>query len=88
MVAAIASAVHERLGFLPWRFDTSSYEAVPSSAPLTGPACATPWDPELAHAMTRRAARVGEELVLPDLLTDLAAGPSGRRRYGEGSQAL
>ncbi|MEZ0072064.1 TIGR02679 family protein [Planotetraspora sp. GP83] len=70
---AIASAVHERLRFLPWRFDASSYEAVPSSAPLTGRACATPWDPELAHAMTRRAVRVEEELVLPDLLTDLAA---------------
>ncbi|WP_066936481.1 TIGR02679 family protein [Microtetraspora fusca] len=70
---AIASAVYERFGFRPWRFDVSAYEAAPSSAPLTGRPCATPWDPELARAMARRAVRVEEELVIPDLLADLAS---------------
>ncbi|WP_424535541.1 TIGR02679 family protein [Sphaerisporangium viridialbum] len=70
---AIAAAIHDRHGFQPWRFDTPAYQAASSSAPLTGRACATPWDPELAQAMERRAVRVEEELVLSDLLADLAS---------------
>jgi hypothetical protein len=46
---------------------------VPSAAPLTGRPAATPWDPGLQQAMIRRAVRVEEELVLTDLLADLAA---------------
>ncbi|MEU9890145.1 TIGR02679 family protein [Sphaerisporangium sp. NPDC051011] len=69
---AIAAAIHARHGFQPWRFDTQAYEAAASCAPLTGRPCATPWDPELAQGMERRAVRVEEELVLSHLLTDLA----------------
>ncbi|WP_214109183.1 TIGR02679 family protein [Acrocarpospora catenulata] len=72
---AIATAVHERIGFQPWRFDTPSYQAVPASAPLTGRPHPTPWAPDLSQAMAQRAVRVEEELVLSDLLTDLAAAP-------------
>ncbi|MEV4012553.1 TIGR02679 family protein [Nonomuraea angiospora] len=78
---AIAAAVHERLGFLPWRFDAASYQAVPSSAPLSGPARPTPWDPQLTMAMERRGVRVEEELVLAELIADLVpAGHGGRLR--------
>ncbi|MET7333523.1 TIGR02679 family protein [Nonomuraea sp. NPDC005650] len=69
---AIAAAVHERIGFLPWRFDTASYQAVPSSAPLSGQVRPTPWDPELGIAMEQRGVRVEEELVLAELIADLA----------------
>ncbi|MEV4378544.1 TIGR02679 family protein [Streptosporangium sp. NPDC049644] len=69
----IAAAVHERFGWRPWRYDTASYEAVASRSPLTGRPRPTPWDPGLSAAMARRAVRVEEELVLSDLLTDLAA---------------
>jgi uncharacterized protein (TIGR02679 family) len=70
---AIAASVHERIGFLPWRFDAAAYRAVPTSAPLTGQPRQTCWDPELAVAMERRGARVEEELVLPELIADLAS---------------
>ncbi|MER5424344.1 TIGR02679 family protein [Streptosporangium roseum] len=73
----IAAAVHERVGWRPWRYDTASYEAscesAPSPAPLAGRPRPTPWDPALSAAMVRRAVRVEEELVLSDLLADLAA---------------
>jgi uncharacterized protein (TIGR02679 family) len=76
----IASAVYERVGWQPWRYDTAAYEAVPYGgdattplSPLTGRARPTPWDPALSAAMERRAVRVEEELVLGALLTDLSA---------------
>ncbi|GAA3509138.1 uncharacterized protein (TIGR02679 family) [Streptosporangium album] len=69
----IAGAVHERVGWQPWRYDAACYGAVASSSPLTGRPRPTPWDPALASAMARRAVRVEEELVLGDLLADLAA---------------
>ncbi|MEV6862444.1 TIGR02679 family protein [Streptosporangium subroseum] len=69
----IATAVHERVGWRPWRYDVASYEATPSLAPLAGRPRPTPWDPALSAAMVRRAVRVEEELVLSDLLADLAA---------------
>ncbi|MEO3888458.1 TIGR02679 family protein [Nonomuraea sp. B5E05] len=76
---AIAASVHERLGFLPWRFDAASYQAVPSSAPLSGQARPTPWDPGLTVAMERRGVRVEEELVLAELIADLAPKRRGGR---------
>ncbi|MBB5076683.1 TIGR02679 family protein [Nonomuraea endophytica] len=69
---AIAAAVHERVGFTPWRYDAASYQRAASAAPLAGRAVPTPWDPPLSEAMRRRAVRVEEELVLSDLLSDLA----------------
>ncbi|MEU6039483.1 TIGR02679 family protein [Actinomadura sp. NPDC047616] len=74
---AIAAAVHDRIGCRPWRYDTAAYLAAPadgSGAPLTGRPSPTPWDPGLAAAMTERAVRVEEELVLTDLLADLHGG--------------
>ncbi|MFI9559978.1 TIGR02679 family protein [Nonomuraea endophytica] len=69
---AIAAAVHERVGFTPWRYDAASYQRATGEAPLAGRAVPTPWDPPLSEAMRRRAVRVEEELVLSDLLSDLA----------------
>lgn len=69
---AIATAVHHRVGWTPWRYDATAYRSAASTAPLTGRPSPTPWDPALAEAMTERAVRVEEELVLSDLLADLA----------------
>ncbi|MBB2909862.1 uncharacterized protein (TIGR02679 family) [Streptosporangium becharense] len=54
---------------------------VTSAAALSGRPRETPWDPPLAAAMARHAVRVEEELVLGDLLADLAAelGSTGSR---------
>ncbi|PZG44123.1 TIGR02679 family protein [Spongiactinospora gelatinilytica] len=68
---AIAAAVHERLGFRPWRFDTAAYQAVSSPARLTGRPSPTPWDPDLSATMAARGVRVEEELALADLIADL-----------------
>lgn len=71
-------------GWQPWRYDRGAYEAT-AAAVLAGPASgrppglsrlageptATPWDPGLADAMTRRGVRVEEELSLDALLADL-----------------
>lgn len=69
---AIAAAVHERIGWRPWRYDASAYLEATSNTPLAGRPVPTPWDPSLATAMKDRAVRVEEEQVLTDLLTDLA----------------
>lgn len=75
---AIASTFYERIGFLPWRFDTAHYEAAVRELPasserrsLTGHSHPTSWDPPLHEAMVRHAVRVEEEFVLPVLLADL-----------------
>lgn len=73
---AIAAAVHEKVGFVPWLFDAAAYAAAASSAPLSGTPVMTPWDPPLAAAMSQRGVRVEEELVLDDLLRDLSAEPA------------
>jgi uncharacterized protein (TIGR02679 family) len=81
---AIASALHERIGFVPWRFDAAHYETAasaappsPTTAPLTGRPRPTPWDPPLREAMARHALRIEEELVLPTLLADLRSAAEG-----------
>ena len=75
----IAGAVRHRVNWRAWRYDHQAYEAAVSAAhrgaPLAGLAgepAATPWDPELAVAMRRRALRVEEELTLDALLQDLS----------------
>jgi uncharacterized protein (TIGR02679 family) len=73
----IAAAIHQRVGWRPWRYDTAAYLAATSAAPLTGRPRLAPWDPGLTAAMTERAVRVEEELGLTDLLNDLGgAGPT------------
>lgn len=73
---AIAAAVYERVGFAPWRYDATAYEAATSSAPLAGTPVPAPWDPDLQPAMSRRGVRVEEELAIDDLLGDLATDPA------------
>ncbi|WP_343954608.1 DUF2399 domain-containing protein, partial [Nonomuraea longicatena] len=70
--AAIAAAVYARVGFTPWRYDAASYRGAACDAPLTGRPVDTPWDPGLSGAMRARGVRVEEELVLGDLMRDLA----------------
>ncbi|HTU74329.1 MAG TPA: TIGR02679 family protein [Trebonia sp.] len=81
----IAGAVRERSAMAkarwePWRYDRDAYEALavatanrpPRLNQLAGEPVATPWDPGLATAMTRRGTRLEEELTLDVLLADLA----------------
>jgi uncharacterized protein (TIGR02679 family) len=83
----IASAVRQRVGqgksrWQPWRYDKDAYEAAVTAvldvhtaarlSRLAGEPVATPWDPDLAAAMTRHDVRIEEELFLDTLLSDLA----------------
>jgi uncharacterized protein (TIGR02679 family) len=74
----IAGAVRQRVNWQPWRYDSHAYTAAVSAAhPLTplatlaGEPAPTPWDPDLAPAMSDRNVRVEEELTLDALLQDL-----------------
>ena len=83
----IASAIRHRVGqgnshWQPWRYDRDAYEAAVTAmlgahtvarlSRLAGEPVATPWDRDLAAAMTRHDVRVEEELFLDTLLSDLA----------------
>ncbi|GAA3214819.1 TIGR02679 family protein [Actinocorallia longicatena] len=73
---AIATALHQRVGFIPWRYSSADYLAAPDGSALTGRPLPTPWSAELSSAMEARALRVEEELLLDHLLRDLrASGP-------------
>jgi uncharacterized protein (TIGR02679 family) len=72
----IANQLYERVPWTPWRFDTASYENAVArwqGGPLSGRRTDALWDPGLAHALARHGIRVEEELVIPDLLSDLIA---------------
>lgn len=70
----IAGGVLRRFGATPWRLSTADYLATADrGGPLTGRPTTAAWDADLAPALTRRARRVEEELVLDDLLADLAS---------------
>lgn len=72
----IGNVVFDRLPAVPWRFDTAAYRraaAEHAGRPLTGTPVAARWDSELAAAMTSTARAVEEELVLEELLDDLAS---------------
>lgn len=64
----------------PWRMSAADYlEALTQAAeegidlaPLDSGVADTPWDPELAHVMRGHDLAIEEEVVLPNLLTDLA----------------
>ncbi|REE95972.1 TIGR02679 family protein [Thermomonospora umbrina] len=76
----IAAAVRRRVGWRPWRYDVVSYLAAvdrvsDSAASLDERRSETPWDPALSAVVADRAVRVEEEIVLGDLLTDLAERP-------------
>lgn len=71
----IATALRRSVPWRPWRYTAAHYRAaaatVAEAPDLTGPPTATPWDPDLAVALTERGIRVEEEAVLDDLLADL-----------------
>lgn len=59
----------------PWRMTTADYLAAVEtgdSEPLKGPAAPSPWDPDLAAAMTAGGRAIMEERLIPALLEDLA----------------
>jgi uncharacterized protein (TIGR02679 family) len=71
----IGNVVFGRLPVLPWRFDAACYSAAVSAGigrELAGRPVAASWDETLADRMARCRIRVDEELVLDDLLADLA----------------
>lgn len=71
----IANVLHGRLPFRPWRFDTATYTAHVSAGlggELTGTPTDARWDAGLGEAMRRFGVRIEEELVIDDLLGDLA----------------
>lgn len=74
----IASAVIDRVGARPWRYDSAAYGDALSAlrpdfprAALTGERSVTPWDPPLADVMRSEGIRVEEELVIDALMSDL-----------------
>jgi uncharacterized protein (TIGR02679 family) len=72
----IGASLLAATGGQPWRFGAADYlDAVADGGPhtpLVGSAAASPWDPELARAMTDAGRIVYEEDVLDPLLEDLA----------------
>ncbi|MFF1400431.1 TIGR02679 family protein [Streptomyces sp. NPDC058287] len=82
----IATTLLDRVLWRPWRYTTAHYLAAADTAPLaapplTGTPAIAPWDPDLAPALAARGVRIEEEVVLEDLLADLAP---PRRRPGSG----
>ncbi len=73
----IANMLHARLPLVPWRFDAEAYlraaDTVTSPQPLVGAPAPASWDPRLGETMRRVGWRMEEELVLEELLADLAA---------------
>ncbi|MFE9723830.1 TIGR02679 family protein [Streptomyces sp. NPDC005794] len=73
----IASGLLRQVPWTPWRYRADDYRkaVAGSNGPrLTGSSAQSPWDPELALALTESGVRVEEEAVLEDLLADLAGG--------------
>jgi uncharacterized protein (TIGR02679 family) len=69
----IANAVIARFDAVAWRFGTADYCAAPPGSRLRGAPVSASWDHRLRAAMDERGTRVEEELVLEDLLADLAS---------------
>ncbi|MDT0331974.1 TIGR02679 family protein [Nocardiopsis lambiniae] len=74
---AMARYAIDRHGASPWRMSAADYTAhVDDAFPALTGAGPTPWDPELARAMTRHGRAVHEESVDDDLLRDLVRDPA------------
>ncbi|SDD73528.1 TIGR02679 family protein [Actinokineospora iranica] len=73
----IANTLAGHIPWRPWRFDAPAYQQalarVPGAGILTGRPVSASWDPDLAPAMSHAGRQVEEELLLPDLIADLAA---------------
>lgn len=70
----IANLLYSRVPWRPWRYDTASYrQAVGRGrAPLRGGQVTAHWDDQLSGAMADSGVIVEEELLLDDLVADLA----------------
>jgi uncharacterized protein (TIGR02679 family) len=73
----IGNVLHARLPLAPWRFDTEAYlraaDSVASPQPLSGAPVPANWDPHLSETMRHVGRRIEEELMIEELLADLAA---------------
>jgi uncharacterized protein (TIGR02679 family) len=93
----IASSVLANTGGVPWRFGAEDYRQAAARPPapsgqragepgsgerLVGEPVPSPWDPDLATAMSRAGRVVYEEDVLDALLQDLANSPEPGVRSG------
>jgi uncharacterized protein (TIGR02679 family) len=71
----IANTLRERFAWQPWRFDTPAYQhaiASVTGGALTGRPVDASWDRDLRFALELHGVHIQEELVLPDLMADLA----------------
>jgi len=71
----IGNVVADRVPAQPWRFDSVAYRRLVQAGlgrDLAGDPVAARWDSRLTEEMTRSRVRLDEELVLDDLLADLA----------------
>ncbi|NJC23830.1 uncharacterized protein (TIGR02679 family) [Arthrobacter pigmenti] len=79
----IARYLREQVAWVPWRYSAADYrEATETGMPsrrLTGTSAESPWDPELATAMTEYGLAVEEEAVTDLLVTDVLAPRTGHR---------
>ncbi|HYT11121.1 MAG TPA: TIGR02679 family protein [Mycobacteriales bacterium] len=78
----IGNVLVDRLPAWPWRYDAVAYRRLVAAGlgrELAGEPVTAGWDPELTREMTRSRRRIDEELVLDDLLADLATAGSPRR---------
>lgn len=74
----IGNVVFDRFPVRPWRYDTAAYQAACRAGlgrELVGEPVIARWDGDLAEQMLRVRVRIDEELVLDDLLADLATHP-------------
>ena len=73
----IARRVFTDHGASPWRMNAEDYLAAPKGKPIESDVpLASPWDPELAMAMSRERRAVHEESLTDLLLSDLNNNPS------------
>ncbi|MGQ0842017.1 TIGR02679 family protein [Actinokineospora sp.] len=71
----IANGLSRHVSWRPWRFDAPAYTqavASVSGRELAGRAVDATWDPDLRPSMALAARQIEEELLLPDLVADLA----------------
>jgi uncharacterized protein (TIGR02679 family) len=78
----IAAGLFGKFPIRPWRYDAGAYQTAITAGlgrQLTGRPVHATWDSRLTPAMTAGKTRIDEELVLDDLIGDLADGATARR---------
>jgi uncharacterized protein (TIGR02679 family) len=71
----IANALAQHIAWRPWRYTTADYlDALPraTGGTLSGRPAIADWDTELAPTLHQHGVRIEEELVLDELIGDLA----------------